>query len=138
VAYSAADVAYVKVFLRRGDGDEASLDRFYLVDGLIAIENLRMNTSYAVRLEAYTSEDVRIDANADDAPGPDANLEGCDTSFKTTGVETLDLTATSTPFRVKLLDQVYSGQASGAIDVTPGGFVGPSTGAVLVTPTPND
>lgn len=133
--YGRADVAYLKVFLSRGDGDEVYLGRFDLVDDVpLKIENLKMDSTYAVRLEAYKTDangDTRIDANADDEEG-DTNAEGCETSFTTTNVQTLDLTAAQNPFKVQLLDQTFSGTASGDVEVTAGGVVGPDADERLV------
>jgi len=116
-AYERADVAYLRVYLRRADGDEVRLGDFTLGDAPLVIENLRMDTTYAVRLEAYKADDTRIDANADD---DDDDAEGCETSFTTTNVQELDLTAAMNPFKLKLLDQAFNGTAGGAVEVTPG------------------
>ncbi len=132
-AYTRDDVAYLMVYLTRvGDQQqEVSLGRFDLGDAPLKIENLRMSTSYIVRLEAYQADGNQIDANADD-PDADPYPEGCETSFTTTNVEALDLTAEMNPFKVRLLDQAYSGTASGSVEVTPGDVVGPEAAERLV------
>ncbi len=77
----------------------------------LSIENLRMDTRYRVRLEAYHragDELVRIDA--DDA--------GCLTPFETTNVATLDVS-----FALKLADKTFAGTAAGTVVVTDGAVV---------------
>jgi ubiquitin len=106
--YNIQKEATIQLVLRPGEallGDHA--DR----TATLSIENLRMNTRYRVRLEAYHRD-------GDELVRIDADNAGCLTPFETTNVETLDV-----GFALKLADKTFAGTAAGTVLVTAGDVV---------------
>jgi len=94
-------------------------------DATLAIENLRTDTRYRVRLEAYHRDgDELLRIDADDAR--------CQTTFETTNLESLEVS-----FALKLADKAFAGTASGSLLVTDGEVVAPGRNPRLVLPEPN-
>lgn len=132
-AWTDADVAYVAVFVQRDGEPEAALGRYDDLDQPLVLGNLRKDAVYALRLEAYTADRERIDANADDGDGPDGDVEDCVTTFDTFDGEL----ARTLPggFTVRLVDRTYRGAAGGTLGVTPGGVGAPDGPEAFVTPS---
>lgn len=123
--YGAGDITAIEVFLRRGDDAEIPLGPVAGADATIQIANLKMDTAYTVRLEAYTTvdgEEVRIDAGD----------ESCVTPFET-GHDDL---ITDQAFQLKLT-RVFAGTAEATVDLTPGSVID-ATSAVDVSERQGD
>lgn len=108
-----ADVDHLAVFIRRAGGSEVALGAHPDPQAPLVIGNLRMDTSYEVRLEAYTAGGTRIDA--DDAT--------CVTPFATTTATSLELDGAAA-LRLRLADRVFAGTADADLAITGGAIVG--------------
>lgn len=124
--YAGADVEQLRVFVSDGVASEAYVGEAMGIAAPIQIANLRMNTSYTVRLEAYKTISgnlTRIDAANGD----------CQTNVTTTNNDLID----NVSFRLALANKIFEGTASGTVNVTPGMVTNGNKPVALVTSGPN-
>jgi hypothetical protein len=108
-AWQASDITHFKIGLRREGGNELDLGELPGDATQIELADLRPNTAYILRLEAY-ADDKRIDTDDD----------SCETPFQTTGAPEL----TGVFFKVKLAPVELSIKTEGNLAITDGRLIG--------------